>query len=101
VAGFGESSARRSPARSTGAGIGLSGDGWRIQSAGLVPPSVAGRMRAYLAAHPGQQFASDEESGIVAVVIPHGLEDPEVIASAGDLIELLDSIEAPSAAELS
>jgi hypothetical protein len=66
-----------------------------------IPPSVAGRMRAYLAAHPGQQFASDEESGIVAVIIPHGLEDPEVIASAGDLIELLDSVGAPPAAELS
>jgi hypothetical protein len=66
-----------------------------------IPPSVAGRMRAYLAAHPGQQFATDEEAGIVAVIIPRGLEDPEVIASAGDLVELLDGIGAPSAAELS
>jgi hypothetical protein len=66
-----------------------------------IPPSVVGRMRAYLAAHPGQQFASDEESGIVAVIIPRGLEDPEVIASAGDLTELLDLVGAPSAAELS
>jgi cytochrome c553 len=66
-----------------------------------IPPSVAGRMRAYLAAHPGQHFAADEEGETVAVIIPRGLEDPEVIASADSLTELLDSVGAPSAAELS
>lgn len=65
-----------------------------------IPPAVAGRMRAYLAAHPGRQFAHDD-SGTVAVIIPHGAGAPEIIAAADDLTELLDLAGAPPAAELS
>lgn len=69
-----------------------------------ITPAVIARMRGYLAANPGHQFAVDDEAGIVAIVIPRASADPgppEILAWSGDLLELLDSIDAPSAADLS
>lgn len=69
-----------------------------------ITPTVVARMKAYLAANPGQQFAFDDEAGILAVVIapdPGDSGPPEIIGWARDLIELLDTIGAPSVAGLS
>ena len=55
----------------------------------------AARMRAYLQAHPGRQFAYDE--GIVALLIADPQGPPEVLAWSYHLAELLDLIGAPLA----
>lgn len=66
-----------------------------------VTQGVTARMRGYLAANPGHQFAVDDEAGIVAVIIPRDPGPPEVLAWSGDLIALLDQIEAPATESLS
>lgn len=68
-----------------------------------VTPAVVARMKGYLAAHPGHQFAIDEEAGIVAVIThdPAGLGQPTVLRWAEDLAALLDAVGAPDASELS
>lgn len=66
-----------------------------------IAPDVIARMQAYMAANPGHRFAVDEESGIVGVVILRDPEPPEILARSEDLLELLDTIDAPSAADLS
>lgn len=66
-----------------------------------VTPDVIARMRAYLAENPGHQFAVDDEAGIVAVIIARDSRQPEVVAWADDLIELLDHVGAPPAEGLS
>ena len=68
---------------------------------GGVAPAVVARMRGYLAAHPGHQFAVDDEAGIVAVIIARDSAVPEVVAWAGDLPGLLDDIGAAPASGLS
>lgn len=71
-----------------------------IHSDGVTPAMIA-RMKAYVAAHPDRQFAVDDEAGIVAVIIPHPPDDPEVIDRSPDLADLLNRIGAPAAEELS
>lgn len=69
-----------------------------------ITPAVIARMMGDLGAHPGHQFAVDEEAGIVAVIAVHDPADPdqtEILARSEDLIELLDTIGAPAAADLS
>lgn len=68
---------------------------------GGITPAVKARMRAYLAAHPGHQFAYDDEPGIVAVIIPNDSGAPEVVAWADSLLSLLDIVGAPPAAWMS
>lgn len=61
-----------------------------------ITPVTAARMRAYLQAHPGRQFAYDE--GIVALIIADPVGGaPEVLAWSYHLSELLDLIGAPLA----
>lgn len=53
------------------------------------------RMRAYLTAHPGHQFAVDDDTGIIAVIVTPlpGTSGPlRVIARSTDLADLLDAI---------
>lgn len=64
-----------------------------------ITPAVKASMRGYLAAHPGHQFAWDDD--IVAVIIPREPDAPEVIAWAHNLVDLVGKIDAPPAAELS
>lgn len=64
--------------------------------AGILPYAAV-RMRAYLEANPGREFAWDEEAGIVAVIIPRPPGDPEVVAWSDDLAALLDQVGAPRA----
>lgn len=68
-----------------------------------VTPAQAARMRAYLAAHPGREFAYDDAGGnvTVALVIPRDPGPPEVLATAALLGDLLDAIGAPPAESLS
>lgn len=67
-----------------------------------ITPAMVARLKGYLAANPGQQFAYDDEAEIVALIIPHDEpEPPEILARADCLASLLDSIGAPSAQELS
>lgn len=66
-----------------------------------ITPALLARMRGYLAMNPGQQFAYDDEAGIVAVIIPHDPAPPDIIAWSDSLPSLLDIISAPPAAELS
>lgn len=75
-----------------------------IHEEGGITSAVIARMMGYLAAHPGHQFAVDEEAGVVAVIAaydPDGFDPPEILARSDDLTELLDAIDAPSAADLS
>lgn len=61
-------------------------------------------MKAYLALHPGHEFALDEEAGIVAVVLPPAPDapgPPDVLAWSHNLLDLLDKVNAPPAASLS
>lgn len=67
---------------------------------GAVTTEDVGRIRAYLAAHPGQQFAYDDD-GAVGVIAPGDSGLPDVIAAAYTMRELLDLIEAPDAATMS
>lgn len=69
-----------------------------------VTPATVARMKGYVAAHPGHQFAIDEEAGIIAVITGSDAGcpgQPQVIASSTDLADLLDAIDAPASAELS
>ena len=69
-----------------------------------VTPAVIARMRGYLAANPGHRFAVDDDAGIVAVITGHDPASPgtpEILAWSGDLIALLDSVDAPSTAGMS
>lgn len=69
-----------------------------------VTPAVIARMQGYLASNPGHEFAVDDEAGIVALILPREVGTPgrpEVLAWANDLVELLDHIGAPAAADLS
>jgi hypothetical protein len=64
------------------------------------------RISAYLASHPGHQFAYDdtEDGGTICAVIippPDGHGPPAVIAAATSLPALLDAISAPPAPVLS
>lgn len=74
-------------------------DGSRVTSAEIA------RMKAYLAANPGHQFAVDEEAGIIAVIaVDPGVGEPgqpTVLAWSADLVVLLDEISAPTAESLS
>lgn len=74
-----------------------------VHEAGITPAVIA-RMKGYIAAHPGQQFAADEEAGIMAVIVtpdPAEPGPPHIIAWSRDLLALLDDIGAPPAADLS
>ena len=69
-----------------------------------ITPAVIARMKAYLAANPGHRFAADEDAGILAVITAHDPVrpgPPEILAWSRDLIDLLDTIGAPPAADLS
>ena len=67
----------------------------------VVTPSVIARMKGYLAAHPGHQFAVDDEAGIVAAVILRAPAAPEVLAWSASLTDLLDTLGAPTVAAFS
>lgn len=66
-----------------------------------IAPALIARMKGYLAANPGQQFAYDDESEIVALIVPHDTDPPEILVRAACLADLLDAVEAPPAHELS
>lgn len=66
-----------------------------------IAPALIARMKGYLAEHPGQRFAYDDESEIVALVVPRDPDPPEILAWAACLADLLDTVEAPPAHELS
>lgn len=66
-----------------------------------VTPAVMARMRGYLAAHPGHQFAVDDEAGLVAVITSDDSGHPKIIAQSNDLAALLDTVGAPAAENLS
>jgi hypothetical protein len=62
------------------------------------------RMRAYLAAHPGHQFATagPGDPAIFAILIPcAGQQPPVIIQARPTLPALLDAISAPPATSLS
>jgi hypothetical protein len=67
---------------------------------GAVTASLAARVQAYRAAHPGHEIVLGDVTGIAAVITrrPGG---PEVLSWALDLPALLDMVGAPCAEELS
>lgn len=67
---------------------------------GAVTAEDTVRMRAYLAAHPGHQFAYDDD-GAVGVIAPGDSGVPDVIAASYTMRELLDLIGAPDAGQMS
>lgn len=67
---------------------------------GVTATTIA-RMRAYLVANPGHEFAVDEDAGIIAVIIPRPPDEPQVLHCSGDLAELLNRIGVPPAEILS
>lgn len=64
-----------------------------------LPAALAGRLRRYLAEHPGHGFFHDQE-GNVAMVLDWRPDHPGVRA-APDLETLLDELDATPAADLS
>lgn len=69
-----------------------------------IAPATVARVRAYLARHPGHQFAIDEETGIIAVIVapaPNVSGPLQLVAQATNLCHLLNDIGAPTAESLS
>lgn len=69
-----------------------------------ITPATIGRMRAYLALHPGHQFAIDEDAGIIALILAPALNASgplQILDQDGNLLEFLDRIGAPPAETMS